>query len=269
MRFKELFAIDRMIIDYGGRLIYLSHPLRVWKMRKILKENVNLSKFKRSDTCFIIGLGPSFKAIDIEKLNNHPSDKLVVNAYYKVDTNQILDVNYYVTVDNGFLKEKYIDGFRDILSSFPKAAHIMSPQMITADVVKEYDCPKFGISCTYGIFNANRKIDLTKPMPGTVNCVSTSIEILLALGYKKIILLGCDFNSFATPTEVHCYEEEHVKNAVRLNNLAQDLYCSSFTARGHMELENYAQKHGVTILNATRRSLIDAYKRIDIPEIYK
>ena len=103
-------------------------------------------------------------------------------------------------------------------------------------------------------------------MPALGNVASAAILCAIGMGYKKIVLLGCDFNSFTTPFRSHCYSEPGERKRIRL---FFELFCYSFAADTHMEIAKYAEKMGVTIVNSTKGSLIDAYP-LEIDEsLYK
>jgi hypothetical protein len=109
-----------------------------------------------------------------------------------------------------------------------------------------------------GIFKAEKSIDFTKNLPTLGNVMVVAIALALYVGYKEIILLGADFNSFASTSRKHCYTED---NNVKLRSLSSELFMHSFVADTHYELRKYAEKHGVRIINATKGSLLDAYER--------
>ena len=93
--------------------------------------------------------------------------------------------------------------------------------------------------------------------PAFGNIVCCAIGFALGLGYKRIILLGCDFNSFATQKVEHCYSES--KDKPKLRPLSMELFCYSFEAEMHNRLSVYADNHKIEILNGTPNSLIDSY----------
>ena len=103
-------------------------------------------------------------------------------------------------------------------------------------------------------------------MPAFGNVACTAIACAMALGYKKIVLLGCDFNSFASRSNNHCYTD---KNIDRLHKMSYELFCYSFNADMHDELQFYAMEHDIEIINSTKGSLIDAYPYVIDEELYK
>ena len=76
------------------------------------------------------------------------------------------------------------------------------------------------------------------------------------MGYKKINLLGCDFNSFASAKNVHCYKDE---SSERIHRMSWELYAYSIVAHQYDSLQEYANRNSFSILNSTKGSLIDAF----------
>ena len=110
-----------------------------------------------------------------------------------------------------------------------------------------------------GYYITPKKIDITKIMPAFGNVICAAIAFAIGAGYKKIVLLGCDFNSFAFPHEIHCYDGGKDNKAARRISLDFELFCYSFDATVHLQLAKYANLLGVEIVNSTKGSLIDAY----------
>ena len=110
-----------------------------------------------------------------------------------------------------------------------------------------------------GYYISPKEIDITKVMPAFGNVICAAIAFAIGVGYKKIVLLGCDFNSFAFPHEIHCYDGGKDNKAARRIPLDFELFCYSFDATVHLQLAKYANLLGVEIVNSTKGSLIDAY----------
>jgi hypothetical protein len=135
--------------------------------------------------------------------------------------------------------------------------YLLNPLAKNIDSLSKYATNNiFYTPCCKGIFSENRKLQIDQILPAFGNVVCTAIGIAMAMKYNKIVLLGCDFNSFAQATPAHCYKD---KNTLRQIPLDYELFCYSFNANIHMELAKYASKHGISIINSTKGSLIDAY----------
>ena len=139
---------------------------------------------------------------------------------------------------------------------------------INPDLVN-LDCKKTFLAMYNGYYIDPKKFELTKVMPAFGNVVCAAIAFAIGAGYKKIVLLGCDFNSFAFPHEVHCYDGGKENKAVRRISLGYELFCYCFDAFVHVQLAEYARTLGVEIINSTKGSLIDAYPMNVDETLYK
>jgi hypothetical protein len=79
------------------------------------------------------------------------------------------------------------------------------------------------------------------------------------MGFTEIVLLGCDFNSFASRQENHFYDIK--KNINREASLWRDLLGHAIVCFQHEYLRNYASERNINILNSTDNSLLDIYIR--------
>ena len=132
-----------------------------------------------------------------------------------------------------------------------------------------YPCDKYFIAMYNGYYIKPKQIDITKVTPALGNVICAAIGFAIGAGYKKIVLLGCDFNSFAFPHEVHCYDGGKENKGARRISLDFELFCYSFDATVHLKLAEYAHKMGVEIINSTKGSLIDAYPVVIDENLYK
>lgn len=69
-------------------------------------------------------------------------------------------------------------------------------------------------------------------------------------------MLGCDFNSFASPVTNHCYKDEVTSRLWALN---YELYAYSLATHIHAELQKYAETRGQRIVKVTKENLLDTY----------
>ena len=188
-------------------------------------------------------------------------DTIVVNLFHKIGSLYPEFVpTYYLIVDKGFITPKHWDNFKDAFDAYLNKGckyiiHSGCEKFISSHYGKDNDSI-FYVSQFKGRFNHNKKLMIDHIMPSLGNVASTAIGCAIAMGYKKIVLLGCDFNSFASRVSSHCYEEK--ENARRIT-LGFELFSYSFIAKLHEELSEYANKHNIEIVNSTKGSLIDAY----------
>ena len=167
--------------------------------------------------------------------------------------------NYYCFHDPAFFSEDEGIHFKNAIVQYPDTSFLVNGKYIKGVKNIVDDGTKYYTYCMWnGIFNHKDKIDFCRNMPAVNNVLGVAILYAIYIGYKEIVLLGADFNSFASQKLVHCYNEEIDS---RKWSMSFELFTYSFMADAHNEINEYAKVHNIRIINATRESLIDAYER--------
>lgn len=245
------------LIDVMGVLLSIRRLPFYVKNHEIRKKNADLLGKKASDTCYIIGNGPSLKSIDLTKLHG---DTMVTNLFYKFDHGTDFQPSFYFLIDEQFYFESHIQDVKNVISHFPETNLVLNglyreriinllPKTIKTNFLFIWN----------GFMRKSKKLDCTKLLPAINNVVGTAICMALYMNYEKIILIGCDFSSFASVKDAHCYNVGTVERSI---SLAYELYNYSLVAKSHEVLQEFAETHNIKIYNATQGSLIDAYERI-------
>jgi hypothetical protein len=95
-----------------------------------------------------------------------------------------------------------------------------------------------------------------------MNVVSYSILAAIYMGFKKINLLGCDYNAFCTAGVGHAYDDKSELSGSTYN-LGFYLKYYHLTTEFHYLIAQLAKERGVEVVNMTPGSLLDAYVRAD------
>lgn len=263
-KYWDIFVLNKKIIDIGCFFLSIKRMPQYIAASKERAKNRNIKLVRKNDKCYICGLGPSLKEVDFNRID---ADIIVVNRFYKFAEQNNINISptYYCLIDDAFYKDLSGEA-QKAFSRYPNSAFLLNGKY--KDYIKE-ETRKLG-NAFYafmwkGALNKRTRIDFTRRIPIANNVVNTAIALAIYAGYKEIILLGCDFNSFASPKSIHCYHEE---NDERIFSLGFELFCYSFVAEDHMEIDAYAKRNGIKIYNATQGSLIDAYEKIDMELIY-
>ena len=256
MNQEDLFKLNLRLINIGGYVHYLKYALTNRSAFVAPRNNSCLLNAPKSERCYIIGLGPSLSNVDFTKLDG---DTIVTNRFYKVGVNWPEFIpTYYLVADKAFLNPKYAEDYKDLVESYGNKGtkYLMSYGYQGDDMMSKINKDNlFYISPFKGLFNSEKEYRIDRVMPAFGNVVCVSIGVAIGMGYKNIVLLGCDFNSFASRIANHAYKED----SQRQISLAYELFCYSGIAQMHCELQTYALSHGVKIINSSRGSLIDAY----------
>lgn len=253
-KFSALFSLDETLLALGCSALAIGRLPQYVFESGVRKKNRELGKKRSGDRCYILGLGPSLRDVDLHKLEG---DIFATNGYVLCDEKDRVRPDFYCLVDGAFY-----EGGNGILkaarAAYPDATFLLNGKFRNA-VEKSADAPinKYFFYMWAGPFSARRELDCSKLTPLAGNVVCFAIMAALYMGYREIVLLGCDFNSFARRKSEHCYIESDDSRRIGMD---YELFCYSFVARTHIELAKYAQNHGVKIVNATAGSLIDAYE---------
>ena len=257
MSYHILYKLNLFLINLAGYIRYIKYFFLNHEYFTLVKKNKKLvSDSNKSKVCYVCALGPSLKQVDLEKLSG---DTIVVNRFFRHGKSIPSFVpTYYLIVDSMFGLGENNSLYRECLESYiDKGTKYIINSRCAANTPKDIDSSNIYYLSTFkGRFNAQKEINIDKVMPALGNVASAAILCAIGMGYKKIVLLGCDFNSFTTPFRSHCYSEPGEKKKIRLYF---ELFCYSFAANLHGEIAKFAEKKGVSIVNSTKGSLIDAY----------
>lgn len=189
---------------------YISYPEAIsgfFKNRKIKYSRYDLSSiraFKTSDTIFVLGSGPSLNQLsseNIDMIQKHDSVGINYSFLKKEITPTFHQFSWENTIFQKYLVENFLSyrtSYKDVVILVnSKAARRMAHPRLTPFLFPEE--PKY---CLYTLpnpisLNANRPFcddDFERNLfyRGTLSLV---LDIILKIGYKKIVLLGVDLNT--------------------------------------------------------------------------
>lgn len=253
---KSLYKFNMRAFDIAGMAKYASNYILRHQLFTVVKKNSELQG-KKQGKAYVCALGPSLKNVN---LNNIKSDTMVVNRFFKIGKEYPDFIpTYYIMIDCGFASEEHKKDFREALDTYlPKGTiFFLNSQLAGSSLLEGYDTTNiYFVSCFRGNVHANKKYRLDGILPAFQNVVGAAELVLMLLGYKEISLLGCDFNSFASRTRIHCYKDASEE---RISKMSWELFVYSLAAKAHDDLQAYAQRNNVVITNSTKDSLIDAY----------
>ena len=112
-KFELLFSFDLAIQNLYGKIITFFRKLRY--SSKVLKNNVELKSKRSSDTCYVIGLGPSLKDVEYFKLKG---DSIVVNRFHEFDKGKFTPT-YYMLSDEAFFNSELIGEVERMYNTYP------------------------------------------------------------------------------------------------------------------------------------------------------
>ncbi len=260
MSFKSLFKLNLWAINLAGYFRLIQYFIFDHYKFQVVRKNSELRKKRNSDTCYICALGPSLKKVKLESIKG---DTMVVNRFHKMsDMWPSFIPTYYLMYDAAF-GASCINELNEALDKYStKGTTFLFNSKFSQIVLSDNN--HYYLSAFKGEFHG-QEYRIDRVMPSFDNVVGVAIGTAMGMGYKKVVLLGCDFNSFASPVSSHCYYE---KDNQRQLELWYELYRYSIVAYGHENLQKYAKAHNIQIVNCTKGSLIDAYPFVIDENLY-
>ena len=233
------------------------------KYKSVTKQNIKFKDMHKGERCFILGTGPSLKNLDYDLLKNEII--FGVNYLYKGEVIKYIAPDYYCLYDEGFYNELLSDT-KEVLGILADTTFFFRTKAY--DVINKLNVNNKRIyyqHCNSVQYKDHISIDLTKNITAPFNVVVGCIQTAIYMGFSEIYLLGCDFNSFATPKIQHYYDKGEL--ADRSLTLGLELKSYALVCYHHYALEKYAVSHGIKIYNITSGSLLDAYERKSVNDV--
>lgn len=234
------------------------------KHRRLMKENEKFRNIHQGERCFILGTGPSLKELDPKLLSNEIT--FGVNYLYKGKIVDELEPQYYCLYDENFYF-KHLNDTKEVIEKLPRTTFFFRTNAI--DVMQKNNLNGHNIyyqSCKVFQYKDFISVDMTRNMTAPYNVVLGCIQTAMFMGFKEIYLLGCDFNSFASLKLEHFYEQNN--KPPREMTLGFELKYYSLVTYHHYALNKYAENNGIKIYNITPNSLLDAYPRKHMNEVF-
>jgi hypothetical protein len=249
---------------FAKGLYILRYPF----LHAVRKNKVFKNKHK-GERCFILGLGPSLKNVDLGSLKNETL--FAVNSYYLFDTEKTLRPKYYFMLDSKFRNEL----FDEVLSAneaFPDAAFFYNIRQKKHNK-KMLRGRKKNSHYLYSRYIPHGNFVRYKAHKNTtmgMNVVHGCIQTALYMGFKEIYLLGCDFNYIVTDfKQEHCYSGEADDGLIGKDKetLSDSLQYLSAMLKHHNALDKCANKKGSRIFNLTPGSFIKSYEFKNLEDV--
>jgi hypothetical protein len=259
---------------------------------RAIRKNSQIDSGTPKKVCFVLGNGPSLKAeIRLHELAQYTV--FSVNQLYRSALYDVVNPHYHLLMDPLFfsLDEKKpeeadtLKRIRDIINT-RKTTKFIFPVNHMNSVLKLFGSSDnyIFINCKYYFYEGfYKKIKLNRYMPANCNVVISAIEVAIALGYEKIILLGCDMTGIldsyikrdydnVTETFSHVYDytsEEKERMQKVHESYSNEFMLTGFASmfRSYRLLYSYCKRRNIEILNATQRTALDAIPFCNLNEV--
>lgn len=259
-KFKIKDRIDNavyVLYNFLAKLIFLMD----YKAGRIIKRNLVYKDKHQGERCFILGTGPSLSDLSAQQVAQLGKEYIFgLNSLYKADIGKALRPDYYALVDNNYWESLQLT-YSEVVSLYKEAPPVFITDLRAREIVEDIHQEVNAIylyAKKYPVGQVGFELD--KDIHGLMNVVSVCIVSAIYMGFKEVYLLGCDYNAFCNFGHGHCYDDEGEMESISYN-LAFYLRYYHITTEFHYLIAKLAKKHGVSVVNLTDVSLLDAYPR--------
>lgn len=268
----------------------------VWNIKNkdekaLLDKNEELKDVHYGELCFILGNGPSLKdETRLEELANY--QVFTVNQFYRSELFNIVKPNYHVMIDPIFFKlDDSNPNECDTLSRMKKVSEDTSLHMILSVDFYSYinrhlsrADSHYYVKNRYKMTeNYKKEIDMSSYLPASYNVIQTAIYCAIYMGFKKIVLLGCDMTGildnyvkYSTDGDTehfsHVYEytaeEKKRMQKVHAEHSNECMLLGFYNMFRDFRLINeICKKKNIQIYNATGNTALDMIEHVCLDDV--
>lgn len=214
--------------------------------------------------CFIVATGPSLTYEDLACLNKNQEFCISVNSIFTCFNDTVWRPDCYVVVDS--------DGITMWKDAFQTLTDI--PYKFIADCQPYFDYSQLddnwyiyhSIWDEYSIKNMLFGEDFSRVTYDGSTVVYVCMQLAIYLGFEKIYLLGVDFE-YKENGKNHFTEQIEPYEQFEGMSGQQKLLDLSYLA--FQKAKEYATEHGIKIFNASRKSCLDVFEKVDFDTLFQ
>lgn len=229
-----------------------STSLEDYHNKKIEKFS-NLHKGKR---CFIVALGGSLREEDLNKLHDNNEISFSMNRIYKAFDNVEWRPDYYICADR-----KGLELMEDDILKMQVKNKFLVNSGVNIDKFKDENVYRTNIvvlKTKSGLTKFSDDCSRRVYVGGTV--VYGCIQLAAYMGFSEIILLGVDFDYDHNSSAKHFYEKG--------KNTGSGTFDKDEVVLAFNLAKEYAEEHGIRIVNATRGGKLEIFDRVDFDSLF-
>lgn len=261
-RWLFLMNYYRKLVMYGAKSKILMIEA---KKRYLGMEDNRFAKIKElkdkyiGERCFIVATGPSLTIADLETIKDEYSFSM--NSICKLLDQTTWRPTYY-GIQDSLVYEKLEKEIQD---------NVTCPILVGSNLKKDFVIPKTYIEFPFNHYYHEAQKDLKKyfvkfsddcyvMVYDGYSITYSLLQLAIYMGFKEIYLLGAD-----------CNYEEGKKNHIVDNGYVDPNAYSSYKRLmvGYEELDRYARKHDVRVVNCTRGGKLELFPRESLEEVVK
>lgn len=248
--------------------------IKLWIRKQKYQKSTNSEKVKKyhnihnNEKCFIIGNGPSLRVEDLEALRDVVT--FGSNSVFEIYDKTAWRPTYYISVDPTYILthkeqiEKKVDSIKFISDR-------VNIDMGAENTEYIFEYNKFKVN-KWNDNSAEISEDVSKFFSVGYTVTFTAIQLAIYMGFKEIYLLGIDYNyPVARDTKGRKVFDANVEKVHFYQDSKKDEKYNVFNYVGSLAAYNvakeYADEHGIKIVNATRGGKLEVFERADFNKV--
>ena len=218
--------------------------------------------------CFIVGNGPSLTPEDLNSLAENHEISFAFNRIYHIFPRTVWRPTYYISQD-----EKMLSGCIDEVSAVPAKIRFIPAEMKWYHGISIPRCQTFHLIQRENDGFPDFSESIADFVCNSKTVVYTAIQFAVYMGIREIYMIGVDHHFHTSinakgeivvdPTAKDYFSENYNPDKDRLYIPNTDVSTLTFVAA-----KNYADAHGISILNATRGGKLEVFPRVDFDSLF-
>ena len=245
-----------------------------------LQKNKSLYNKHKGERCFVVGNGPSLKNMDLSRLKSEYC--FTVNTIFRAEEIfKSINSDFHVLVDPNFANysEEQAEDLVANITRWNKNI-ILITEYWSNNIYSKYIKNNLYQVYSHRKWTKHNKIKLDSNLLLCQNVVQVAIYAAIYMGFKEIILIGCDMTSFyenfaanaGRCVSYHVYDmTEETKKRYQTSKSAHDntymLKDYAITFDIFKKIANYADENGIKIINATEGGILDMFARQNFQDL--
>lgn len=288
--FRNLSIVKKIRIDSCKKEILKQYP----NIKSEIKVNESLKNKYFGERCFILGNGPSLNSIDFSLLANE--FVFTVNQIAKNPNFSKLKTNFHIWSDPRFFDisqtkpedQELLNTMLSVKTNDNEPIifypHHALPMIEKLSLKKQLNINIY-LSCNFLNIKdyLTKTIDFSDFKPDFPTVVHQAITLAVFMGFKKIILLGCDCTGFIntayaklnkSENSEYAYtisenEKKRMEKISNIETMRAELASNVNLFDTYENLYIYCQNHNVELLNASNPTLLECIPKVNYKELFK
>lgn len=251
-----LYYLCQKAVDSTNKFFYKNFCRKTDNIKRIesLKDKHN------GERCFIVGNGPSLTMCDLELIKQE--DCFAANLIFRIFDKTTWRPKYY------FVLDRYADT-GDELDAIELEHIFISDYYWRVRGMNNSNAICVHSERSYKSENVEFSEDISKIIIAHYTVTYAMIQTAIYMGYKEIYLLGMDHSyALSFDSKGNVIEDKTVTSHIFEDKNPSEIIANiEGMNKAYIAARNYADSHGIKIVNVTRGGKLEWFQRMNLEEV--